>query len=153
MPDIKDRLEPTAPESRQGSEGPDLDALIGKAVGNGKLSELIAKACDAATQYFPPSHTDPGRTPHPGVRAAVRAFHARKHQKGRTMATDATGPTPGPGTPESVPLAYVGKWIAWSSDGMRIVAVSDTLDEVERLAHQAGEPDPIFHRPPPPHRL
>lgn len=55
--------------------------------------------------------------------------------------------------PEIVPLAYVGKWVAWSADGMRIVAVADGLDEAYRLAAEAGEPEPMMERPPAPHRL
>jgi len=55
--------------------------------------------------------------------------------------------------PEIVPLAYVGRWVAWSSDGMRIIAVADELDEAYRLAAEAGEPEPMMERPPAPHRL
>ncbi len=55
--------------------------------------------------------------------------------------------------PEVVPLACVGRWVAWSSDGMRILAVADTIEEAERLAAGVGEPDPILQRPPAPHRL
>jgi hypothetical protein len=55
--------------------------------------------------------------------------------------------------PEVLPLALVGKWVAWSSDGLRIVASAETLEEAERLAAEAGEPEPILHRPPAPHRL
>ena len=53
-----------------------------------------------------------------------------------------------PGEPEVLPLALAGNWIAWSSDGMQIVAWSRSLIEVENLAHAAGEPDPIFERHP-----
>jgi hypothetical protein len=54
--------------------------------------------------------------------------------------------------PEVVPLAYVGRWIAWSADGMRILAVADTIDDVKSLALEAGESEPILERPPAPHR-
>ena len=54
---------------------------------------------------------------------------------------------------EMIPLAYVGRWVAWSADGMRIVAVDDELDEAYRLAEEAGEPEPILERPPASHRL
>jgi hypothetical protein len=53
---------------------------------------------------------------------------------------------------EVVPLAYVGRWIAWSADGIRILAVADTIDEVKRLALEAGESEPILERPSAPHR-
>ena len=55
--------------------------------------------------------------------------------------------------PEIMPLAYAGKWIAWSADGMKILAVGESTAEVERLAHQAGEPNPIFEVGPYPHPL
>jgi hypothetical protein len=59
------------------------------------------------------------------------------------VSTDTARPAPAPETPtlvpEVVPLAYVGKWIAWSADGMRILSIANTLDEVERLAQAAGE--------------
>jgi len=50
--------------------------------------------------------------------------------------------------PEVLPLSLVGNWIAWSSDGLRIIAYAKTLIEVEKLAHAAGEPEPIFERHP-----
>ena len=50
--------------------------------------------------------------------------------------------------PEILPLSLAGKWVAWSSDGMRIVAAGETIDEAERLAAEAGEPEPIFERHP-----
>ena len=50
--------------------------------------------------------------------------------------------------PEVLPLSLAGKWVAWSSDGLRIVAAADTIDEAERLAAEAGEPEPIFERHP-----
>jgi hypothetical protein len=53
---------------------------------------------------------------------------------------------------EVVPLALVGKWVAWSSDGLRILASADKLEEAERLAAEAGEPEAILQRPPAPHR-
>ncbi len=46
--------------------------------------------------------------------------------------------------PEILPLSLAGKWVAWSSDGMRIVAAASTIEEAERLAADAGEPEPIM---------
>lgn len=48
-----------------------------------------------------------------------------------------------------VPRKYAGKWIAWSSDGMRIVASGDTLDEVQRAAKVAREQNAGFEWIPP----
>jgi hypothetical protein len=39
-----------------------------------------------------------------------------------------------------VPREYAGKWLAWSSDGRRIVAIADTFQACERAAAQAGFP-------------
>ena len=46
--------------------------------------------------------------------------------------------------PEVLPQSLAGNWIAWSFDGLRIVAHAKTLEEAEQLAHAAGEPEPIF---------
>jgi hypothetical protein len=50
---------------------------------------------------------------------------------------------------QPVPVELGGKWIAWSADGLRIVAYANTLDECEEAAEQAGEQDPSFERTPP----
>jgi hypothetical protein len=49
---------------------------------------------------------------------------------------------------QPVPIELGGKWIAWSADGLRIVAHGDTLDECEQAAHNAGEHQPSFERTP-----
>ena len=40
---------------------------------------------------------------------------------------------------KTVPAELGGKWIAWSSNGTRIVAHGETLDECEKAAEKAGE--------------
>lgn len=55
--------------------------------------------------------------------------------------------------PEVLPLSLAGLWVAWSSDGLRIVASATTIEEAERLAAIAGEPEPILDRHPGRHRL
>lgn len=55
--------------------------------------------------------------------------------------------------PEVLTLALAGNWIAWSGDGLRIVACAPTLVEAEELAHAAGEPEPIMERHPGRYRL
>jgi hypothetical protein len=55
--------------------------------------------------------------------------------------------------PEILPLSLAGKWVAWSSDGMRIVASAVTSEEAERLAIAAGEPEPILQPHPGRYRL
>ncbi len=49
---------------------------------------------------------------------------------------------------QPVPIELGGKWIAWSADGLRIIAHADTLDECEEGAKKAGENDPSFERTP-----
>ena len=49
---------------------------------------------------------------------------------------------------EVLPLALAGNWIAWSGDGLKIVAYAKTLVEAEQLARAAGEPEPIMERHP-----
>jgi hypothetical protein len=51
---------------------------------------------------------------------------------------------------QTVPAELGGKWIAWSSNGTRIVAHGDTLDECEKAAEKAGEKDPSFEKTPRP---
>ncbi len=50
--------------------------------------------------------------------------------------------------PQTIPLELGGKWIAWSSDCLRIVAHGDTLGEVKDEAKRAGEEDPCFQKAP-----
>jgi hypothetical protein len=48
--------------------------------------------------------------------------------------------------PQSMPLALAGRWVAWSSDGLRIIGSGKTLEEAEAAAAAAGEEDPMFER-------
>ena len=41
---------------------------------------------------------------------------------------------------QPVPREYAGKWVAWSADGRRIVAVGDTAKACEQAAATAGHP-------------
>lgn len=51
--------------------------------------------------------------------------------------------------PQTIPLELGGKWIAWSSDCLRIIAHGDSLDECKDAAKKAGEQDPCFQKTPP----
>jgi hypothetical protein len=64
----------------------DPELRVNEAIKLGRLHELIAFGCEAAEQYV--SH-DPGREPHPGVQAAILAFHGWKETQGGTMGKDA----------------------------------------------------------------
>lgn len=48
----------------------------------------------------------------------------------------------------TVPLEYAGKWIAWSSDHLRIVASAEHLEEVHRLVSENGETDVWYDKVP-----
>jgi hypothetical protein len=55
-----------------------------------------------------------------------------------------------------VPRDYAGKWVAWSADGRRIVAVSDSFKACEQAAARAGlgvDQVAIERVPPSRHRL
>ena len=51
-----------------------------------------------------------------------------KSQRGRTR------------RPDVVRREYAGKWIAWSPDGLRIVAHGDSFEQCEQAAAAAGFP-------------
>ena len=40
--------------------------------------------------------------------------------------------------PQTITHDLAGKWIAWSEDGLKIVAVGDSFDDCERKAVEAG---------------
>ncbi|MEJ7638822.1 MAG: hypothetical protein WKF75_12820 [Singulisphaera sp.] len=64
----------------------DLEAEVHNAIWRGRLHGLIEIVCEAA-QLYP--NTDPGQAPHPGVQAAILAYHDWKRIQGGTMGTDA----------------------------------------------------------------
>ena len=45
---------------------------------------------------------------------------------------------------QSMPLELAGRWVAWSSDGLRIIGSGKTLEEAEVAAAAAGEGNPLF---------
>ncbi len=162
MPDIDDRQESTRvdtpPDWAQLADDPAmLDLLVGKILLNGDLLALISGACEQALKNESTSLAGSGTTPHPGVQAAIGAYAAWKRAKEGSMNTEVRlNPGPGDlpaGEPEVLPLSLAGKWVAWSSDGMRIVAASESSAEAERLAIAAGEPEPILERHPGRYRL
>jgi hypothetical protein len=50
--------------------------------------------------------------------------------------------------PQTVPLELGGKWLAWSADGLRIIAHGDSFLECKEEANKAGETDPCFEKTP-----
>ncbi len=118
-----------------------LEDLIREVFLSGKLEPLIALACEEILANEPILKVDPDRARHAGALAAIEAYAAWKRAEGRDVPIEILRPDP---EPESIPLALLGRWVAWSSDGLRIVASARTLAEAERLAHEAGEPEPIL---------
>ncbi|OGY31512.1 MAG: hypothetical protein A3C02_00780 [Candidatus Andersenbacteria bacterium RIFCSPHIGHO2_02_FULL_45_11] len=51
-------------------------------------------------------------------------------------------------TPQTVPIEYAGKWIAWSDDHMRIVASADRLADLHREVERIGEKDVWYDKVP-----
>lgn len=51
--------------------------------------------------------------------------------------------------PEIVPSSYGGRWIAWTSDALRIVAVADSPEELQIQACASGQHDIIYEWVPP----
>lgn len=48
------------------------------------------------------------------------------------------------------PSEYAGKWVAWTSDHKRIVAHSNSMQELWRIVRINSIPDPIFEKVPHP---
>lgn len=55
--------------------------------------------------------------------------------------------------PQIVPREYTGKWLAWTPDGLRILAAADTAVEARAEAIRLGQPDAIFEWIPPAEEL
>lgn len=53
-----------------------------------------------------------------------------------------------PQSTKAVPIEYAGKWVAWNADHSRIVAHSDSFDEIWQIAEAKCIPDPIFEKVP-----
>ncbi len=52
--------------------------------------------------------------------------------------------------PECPTLEHAGKWLAWSSDGLRILGVARKLEDAEKQAKERGEETPILQVAPGP---
>jgi hypothetical protein len=122
-----------------------LEWLVGTVWMSGNLEALIAFACEDALANDQSPEGDPDRVRHPGARAAIEAYAAWKQAEGRDVPIDLLRPDPESNRePEILPMSLVGKWVAWSSDGMKILASAATSEEAESVAIDAGEPEPIL---------
>lgn len=63
---------------------------------------------------------------HPALRAAVGRVLSKKLER-----------------PETVPFELTGKWVAWTADGLRIVAHGETATAARDAALLAGVRDPV----------
>jgi hypothetical protein len=77
-----------------------------------------------------------------GEQASPKFTRARR---GISEAFDGEGISPSD-TPQTIPRALAGRWVAWSADGLRIIGSGVTLEDAEQAASQAGETEPIFER-------
>ena len=162
MPNIDDRHESkrvhARPDWAELADDPAmLDLLVANILLKGDLAALISSACEQALENDSTAFIKSGTIPHPGVQAALRAYAAWKRTKEGSMDTEVRLHSDAierpAGEPEVLPLSLAGKWVAWSSDGMRIVAASESSEEAEQLAIAAGEPEPILERHPGRYRL
>lgn len=50
--------------------------------------------------------------------------------------------------PESVPIEYAGKWLAWDFDETKILAAANSYSEAKQLAEAMGELRPVLVKAP-----
>jgi hypothetical protein len=140
MPGIDDTREVRATNMDQASDSKsdvldrgDLESFAYRLVIEGRVPELL----DLLFENTGGLTSDLlGSEPHPGIQAAYEAYRNWKQSQGGDMHTDVR-PTERE-RPQTIPREYAGKWIAWSEDGLRIVAVGGSFDDCERLAVDAG---------------
>jgi len=53
-----------------------------------------------------------------------------------------------PRATKAVPIQFAGKWIVWASDHSQILAHSDSIQELWRIARDKRISDPIFEKVP-----
>ena len=120
-----------------------LEWLVAQVSMSGNLEALIALTCEEALANDQSLEVDPDRVRHAGARAAIEAYAAWKRAEGRDVPINILRPE-ADRVPEVPSPSLVGKWVAWSSDALRIVASAESREEAERLAIEAGELDPIL---------
>ena len=68
----------------------------------------------------------------------------RRHKSDATSAAKVAPPKPSvrntDSSPDLVRREYAGKYVAWTPDGLSIVAVASSFDVAERKAARAGYP-------------
>jgi hypothetical protein len=67
----------------------------------------------------------------------------------RTRTTPPTQPAQGDTPQALMRREHAGKWLAWSEDESRIVAIGDCAEEIRAAAERAGPPRFIYDWVPP----
>ncbi len=67
----------------------------------------------------------------------------------RTRTTPPTQPAQGDTPQALLRLEHAGKWLAWSDDETRILAVGDTPEEIRAIAERVGHSRFIYDWVPP----
>jgi len=140
MPDIDEKQNVQATDvdrvreaGRSERDHEDLESIVARACLDGRLLELIEIAFEGLGRG---GLSDFNAKPNPKLQAAIAAYHNDEEGQGGPMDTDVRPSKKG--RPQTIPRAYAGKWIAWSQDGMRIVAVGESFDDCEQAAVKAG---------------
>ena len=53
-----------------------------------------------------------------------------------------------PHATKPVPIEYAGQWVAWTRDHSKILAHSDTIQELWRIVQERGIKEPVFEKVP-----
>jgi hypothetical protein len=112
-----------------------LEVIAFGVMRNGQMNELLELVFEGIGDL---GSGDLGGKPRPGIQAAIDAYRAWKRTQGGDMSANVGRSMKR--RPDTVPLAYAGKWIAWSADGLRILAVGDSFEDCEQKALEAGFP-------------
>jgi hypothetical protein len=122
-----------ASQAKESRAGTSYEALVYQALHEGGLTALLDAALDGAMGLKP---SDLGDEIPPGVRAAIEAYRSCKSGQGGPMSTNVRRSSAR--RPQTITRDLAGKWIAWSEDGLKIVAVGDSFEDCERKAVEAG---------------
>jgi len=142
MPDIDEKQKIQATDvdrvreaGRSDRDHEDLESIFAGACLDGRLLELIEIALDGLGHH---DLSDISVKPNPKLQAAIEAYHNYDESQGGDMDTDVRPSKKG--RPQTITREYAGKWIAWSEDGMRIVAVGESFEDCERATEAVGIP-------------
>jgi hypothetical protein len=113
----------------------DLEIIVSRVMTNGQMNDLLKIVFERIDDL---GSNDLGGKPRPEIQAAIDTYRRWKRTQGGGM--NANIKRSRKRRPDTVPLAYAGKWVAWSADGLRILAVGDSFEDCELKAVEAGFP-------------